>query len=118
MSLFSDVDWTILLVAGGFLLLGGGNREALRTAGRLYGRILRLREEFLRQLREATTLTSPVPPAAEVSPGTAGNSSLSVLPPLPGVPATSRWTSVADGWTLGEGHGGERRGDPFWGRPN
>lgn len=64
MSLFSDVDWAILLLAGGLLLLGGGQgREVFRTIGRLYGKFLRLQQELLFELQSSasTVLEQPKP---------------------------------------------------------
>ena len=107
MSLFSDVDWTILLLAGGLLLLGGDNRELFRTAGRLYAKVLRMRDEFLRELRDATELGpgsptrapsapmgSPPAPPAWSSPG------LPVAPPPPSAVAISS----PGVWSVGEVH--------------
>jgi hypothetical protein len=87
MSLFSDVDWVILGVAALFLLLGGNNTEMLRTAGRLYGKVMRLRDEFLQQLRTATEVPSaPAGPApATASPAPVARAAPSPTPLTPGV---------------------------------
>ncbi len=68
MALFSDMDWVILLGAGALLLLGGDNRELLRTAGRLYGKVMRLRNEFLAQLRDMTQVPPVSYPVVESPP--------------------------------------------------
>jgi len=107
MSLFSDVDWTILLLAGGLLLLGGDNRELFRTAGRLYAKVIRMRDEFLRELRDATELSprSPVPSStvprdasAPTPPWTPPTAPLGAPPP----PVTS--VSSPGVWSVGEVH--------------
>ena len=56
MALFSDVDWVILLVAAGFLLLGEKNGEFLRQLGRWYGRAGRLKQELLAEFSKAADL--------------------------------------------------------------
>lgn len=66
MSLFSDVDWMILLLVGGLLLLGGNNKELLRTAGRMYARVTRMRDEFLKDLRDS--VNEPAPPVSTPAP--------------------------------------------------
>ncbi len=75
MSLFSDVDWAILLLAAALLLMGGHGTEIFRTLGRLYGKYMRIRQEltlnFQSQLMAADVLGSaaagplPVVNAAE-----------------------------------------------------
>lgn len=77
MSLFSDVDWVIILIIAGVLLLGGNNnKELLRTAGRMYAKVMRMRDEFLRDLKVSiddvqTTTTPAVTHAGQWSVGTA-----------------------------------------------
>jgi hypothetical protein len=56
MALFSDVDWAILLVIGAFLFFGPENRAVLRTLGRYYGRAMRMRQELLSEVTQATEL--------------------------------------------------------------
>ena len=55
MTLFSDVDWAILLIAGGFLLLGKDSRGLLRTLGRYYGRAMRLKQELLAEFEKLSS---------------------------------------------------------------
>ena len=101
MSLFSDVDWTILLLAGGLLLLGGNNKELFRTAGRLYGKVMRLRDEFLRELR-SSTFDGVVP-----APPTSRSPSVGSYPPVPTTLPTMTGPVVpaAPGvWSVGEVH--------------
>ena len=61
MALFSDVDWIIIAAVAAFILLGNGNREALRTAGRLYARAGRLKQELLGEFLKAADLPPPGP---------------------------------------------------------
>ncbi|MGI0132868.1 MAG: hypothetical protein ACREDK_07265 [Thermoplasmata archaeon] len=56
MALFSDIDWVILLVAGGLLLLGKENGALLRTLGRYYGRAMRLKTELLGEFTQAAQI--------------------------------------------------------------
>jgi hypothetical protein len=63
MSLFSDVDWTILLVVGAFLLLGDKGKDVFRTLGRLYGKFMRMREQFHLQVQAA--VMEPMQSAAQ-----------------------------------------------------
>lgn len=53
MSLFSDVDWSILLLIGAFLLLGDRGKDVFRQLGRMYGKFLRLRDQFNMQVQTA-----------------------------------------------------------------
>ncbi len=59
MSLFSDVDWVILLGVGVFLLFGSRNVEIMRTFGRWYGRMIHLKQQLLSEVTKAADL----PPA-------------------------------------------------------
>ncbi len=107
MSLFSDVDWTILLLAGGLLLLGGDNREVFRTAGRLYAKVLRIRDEFLRELRDATELGPRAP--GPRSPAAMGSTPASPAWSSPGLPVGSPppvavSISSPGVWSVGEVH--------------
>jgi hypothetical protein len=69
LGLFSDVDWLIILIVGGFLLLGGNNTELLRTAGRMYSKVMHLRDELLKDVNQ-TLREEPAPkPAPAASPG-------------------------------------------------
>jgi hypothetical protein len=56
MALFSDVDWAIILVVGAFLFFGPENRAVLRTLGRYYGRAMRMRQELLSEVTQATEI--------------------------------------------------------------
>ena len=58
-ALFSDVDWAILLIVGGFLLFGRENRAILRTLGRYYGRAVRLKQDLLSEVSRAADLPLP-----------------------------------------------------------
>lgn len=59
MALLSDIDWMIILAVGGLLLFGRGNPELLRTLGRWYGKMLRLKQELLSQVTRAADLPTP-----------------------------------------------------------
>jgi hypothetical protein len=53
-ALFSEIDWAIILIVGGFLLFGQGSGPAVRQLGRYYGRAMRLKQELLAEFtREA-----------------------------------------------------------------
>jgi hypothetical protein len=56
MALFSDIDWLIVLAAGGFLLFGKDAGGTLRTLGRWYGRAGRLKQELLTEFSKAAEL--------------------------------------------------------------
>lgn len=59
MALLSDIDWMIILAVGGLLLFGRGNPELLRTFGRWYGKVLRLKQELLSEVTRAADLPTP-----------------------------------------------------------
>ena len=59
MGLFSDLDWVIILAVAAFLLFGQGNRDALRTLGRWYGRANRLKQDLLSEFSRAADLPAP-----------------------------------------------------------
>jgi len=59
MSLFSNLDWVILLAVGAFLLLGKENGAFLRQIGRYYGRLARLKTELLSDFAKAADLPAP-----------------------------------------------------------
>jgi len=83
MALFSDIDWAILLIAGGFLLLGRENGALLRTLGRYYGRAMRLKRELLDEVRRAADLPNTGAPMPSLR-----ASLLGVEPPGPsGIPS-------------------------------
>lgn len=56
MSLFSDLDWVIIAAVAVFLLFGKENGQWLRTFGRWYGRVMRLKQELLGELTKAADL--------------------------------------------------------------
>jgi hypothetical protein len=72
-SLFSDVDWIIIVAIGAFLLFGDRGHAFVRQLGRLYGRFLRLKGELMSDLQSAAGL-----------PASAGAGSLSLRQALLG----------------------------------
>ncbi len=60
MSLFSEMDWIVLLAIGGLVLLGNGGTSALRMLGRLYGRAVRMKRELLSEVARAADLPPPI----------------------------------------------------------
>jgi hypothetical protein len=56
MALLSDMDWLILLAVGGFLLLGKGDPQLLRTVGRWYGKAIHLKQELLSEVTRAADI--------------------------------------------------------------
>ncbi len=79
MGLFSDLDWVIIAVVAAFLLFGQGNRDALRTLGRWYGRANRLKQELLNEFSKAADL-----PASSGAAPVSIRSMLLGLDPTPG----------------------------------
>ncbi len=63
MSLFSDMDWVILLGVGALVLFGDGGTQAVRTLGRWYGRAVRMKRQMLAEVAEAADV--PVPLAGQ-----------------------------------------------------
>ncbi|MGC2289856.1 MAG: hypothetical protein WA688_08385 [Thermoplasmata archaeon] len=61
MALLSDVDWVIILAVGGFLLIGKGDPQLLRTVGRWYGKAMHLKQELLSEFTRAAELPTPSP---------------------------------------------------------
>ncbi|MDE1820009.1 MAG: hypothetical protein KGJ23_04215 [Euryarchaeota archaeon] len=61
MSLFSDVDWVILLLAGGLLLMGGHGMEVFRTLGKYYGKFLRIRQQLMFEFQSQVLGPEPSP---------------------------------------------------------
>lgn len=47
MALFSDIDWLVILAVAAFLFFGGQGQQFVRQLGRMYGRLLRFRNEML-----------------------------------------------------------------------
>lgn len=94
MALFSQVDWLIILAVGAFLLFGKGNGQALRTVGRWYGRVARVKQELLGEFAKAADL--PLPAGA-----TAGSFRAALLglgadaPTSRGIPVAVRTPPVA-----------------------
>ncbi|MHB1435306.1 MAG: hypothetical protein ACYCPN_05270 [Thermoplasmata archaeon] len=60
MSLFSDMDWIILLGVGALVLFGDGGTQAVRTLGRWYGRAIRMKRQMLAEVAEAAEIPVPV----------------------------------------------------------
>jgi hypothetical protein len=88
-ALFSDVDWIIILAAAVFLLLGKDSGQMLRTMGRWYGRLGRIKEELLGEFAKAAEL--PLPPPG--TPLTVRGALLGLDPTptqRPGIPAAVR----------------------------
>ena len=56
MALFSDVDWIVILAVAAFLLFGSQGQQTVRQLGRLYGRMLRLRGELMREITSGMDL--------------------------------------------------------------
>lgn len=86
MTLFSDIDWAILLVAAGFLLFGKDGRGLMRTAGRYYARAMRLKQELLEEVGRAADL----PPGAIGAPASIRAAVLGLTAPpsgASGIPA-------------------------------
>lgn len=84
MGLFSDVDWLIILIVGGLLLLGGNNTELLRTAGRMYAKVMHLRDELLKDVNQALQEESaPKPAPVAASPGVWEVGTTRTVPSLP-----------------------------------
>jgi hypothetical protein len=127
MGLFSDLDWLIIAAVAVFLLFGQGNRDALRTLGRWYGRANRLKQELLTEFSKAADLPAPGGGAAvslrsallgmDPSPGRASGIPTAVRiaptgpaapPPLPDAPWTGghpvpMWSTTASvGYTTME----------------
>jgi Sec-independent protein translocase protein TatA len=61
MALLSDMDWLIILVVGGFLLIGKGDPQLLRTVGRWYGKAMHLKQELLSEFTRAAEIPTPSP---------------------------------------------------------
>ena len=103
MSLFSDVDWIIVLLAAGLLLMGGRGMEFFRMLGRLYGKFYRIRQELMFEFHSQMMITDtarsagntplPVVQAAHTPASPAATTPAPVslpsspAPPAPGVPA-------------------------------
>lgn len=103
MSLFSDVDWIIVLLAAGLLLMGGRGMEFFRMLGRLYGKFYRIRQELMFEFHSQMMITDtarsagntplPVVQAAQTpaSPAATRPAPVSLpsspAPMVPGVPA-------------------------------
>jgi len=61
MALLSDMDWLIILAVAGFLLIGKGDPQLLRTVGRWYGKLVHLKQELLSEITRETGLPAPTP---------------------------------------------------------
>lgn len=64
MALLSDVDWVIILAVVVFLLFGKDSSQTLRTMGRWYGRVGRMKQELLAEFTKAADLPPPAPGAS------------------------------------------------------
>ena len=63
MSFLSDIDWVILLAVAAFLLFGKDTGRTLRTLGRWYGRVGKIKQELLSEFTKAADLPPPAPGA-------------------------------------------------------
>jgi Sec-independent protein translocase protein TatA len=59
MALLSDMDWLIILAVGGFLLLGKGDPQLLRTVGRWYGKVMHLKQKLLSEVTREAGIPNP-----------------------------------------------------------
>ncbi len=59
-TLFSDIDWVIVLAAAAFLLFGKDNSHLLRTVGRWYARAGKLKQDLLSEFTKAAEIPIPV----------------------------------------------------------
>ncbi|HEV2230564.1 MAG TPA: hypothetical protein VGV64_04820 [Thermoplasmata archaeon] len=99
MALFSDIDWAILLIVGGFLLFGRENQAILRTLGRYYGRAMRLKQELLDEVGRAADL----PKGSGGRPPSIREAILGIESPIASTPAIPAAVARAptpafDGW--------------------
>lgn len=83
LGLFSDVDWVIILIVGGILLLGGDNKQLLRTAGKMYQKVMRMRDEFLRDVNQTLKEEPATKPVADFHPGVWEVGTTRTVSPLP-----------------------------------
>lgn len=98
MSLFSDMDWIILLGVGALVMFGDGGTQALRTLGRWYGRAVRMKRQMLSEVADAAEI--PVPLAGQP---TSLRSMLLGDEPSPAAPVRNMAAAVAG--PLGGFHG-------------
>ncbi len=89
MSLFSDVDWIIVLLAAGLLLMGGRGMEFFRMLGRLYGKFYRIRQELMFEFHSQMMVTDTA--------RSAGNTPLPVVQAAPTPASTAAATPVPVG---------------------
>jgi hypothetical protein len=61
MALLSDIDWLIILAVGGFLLIGKGDPQLLRTLGRWYAKAMSVKQQLLSEVTRAAELPTPAP---------------------------------------------------------
>jgi len=59
MTLFSDLDWLIVLGVGAFLLFGDRGGATVRQLGRWYARAMRLKQELVEEVARAADLKLP-----------------------------------------------------------
>jgi hypothetical protein len=82
LTIFSDLDWAIIVGVGLFLFLGRGDPELLRKIGRIYGRLLAMKQELFGELTKAAGL----PPVAPGTPVSLRSTLLGLDPPAVPVP--------------------------------
>jgi hypothetical protein len=56
MTLFSEMDWIVLIAVGAFFLLGRDGGAILRQVGRWYGRAVNLKRELLAEVTRSAGL--------------------------------------------------------------
>ncbi|MGI0139845.1 MAG: hypothetical protein ACREBT_01650 [Thermoplasmata archaeon] len=61
MSLFSDMDWVIIVAVGVFLLFGSNNAGVMRTIGRYYAQAMRMKQTLMSEVTRAAELPTPSP---------------------------------------------------------
>jgi len=92
-TLFSDLDWLIVLGVGGFLLLGDRGASTVRQLGRWYGRAMRLKQELVEEVARAAEL--PLPAGAPIGSLRAALLGLDgPVRPAVGIPAAVRTAPV------------------------
>jgi hypothetical protein len=59
MTLFSDVDWIVILGVAAFLMFGSQGQQFVRQLGRYYARLLRFRAELMREVTSSAGVSLP-----------------------------------------------------------
>jgi hypothetical protein len=88
-SLFSDIDWIVILGVGAFLLLGNQGAPFVRQLGRLYARALKLKSEMLNEVTTSAGL-----PAGALSSSASVRSRLLGLDDPTIAPATASFPGI------------------------